>query len=332
MPHFKLEVTPAVKKEAGWEVTALATVLYGSRPPDPPEEVVFGVNGEEFERTETDPESGIARSVMILQSGGYVVTAIRSRARDRDARRTRSFVIREERELTEDEKKLADLKSKIKLAETEKELKKLTEEKPKKPEEEILESERLELQAEQIRLEKARVVKSFSELEPKPKSQEQEALEREEIELARAKVARQLKQEKKEDKEPTRDEKKTAALKARLERVKAEQELKEAERKEVLRPTDLVIDSIGGNGKYRLFITVLSKEKPESIGVGVPDAIVTVIDRHTGQSWETKTGSSGAAIFEVPQFMEHEKIIAVVVEDLPLKDRQLLGPRTPARP
>ena len=110
MPHFKHEVTPAVKKEQGWEVTALAEILYNNRPPDPPEEVIFDVNGEEFERTETNPESGIARSVMVLQAGGYTVTAIRSRAgaRDRDARRKRSFSIREEGALTDEEKKLAD--------------------------------------------------------------------------------------------------------------------------------------------------------------------------------------------------------------------------------
>jgi len=65
---------------------------------------------------------------------------------------------------------------------------------------------------------------------PKPKSPEQESLEREEFELAKAKVARQLKQEKKEDKEPTRDEKKTADLKAKTERVKAEKEFREVEK------------------------------------------------------------------------------------------------------
>lgn len=210
MPHFKLEVTAGVKKEAGWEVTALATVLYRNRPPDPPEEVVFNVNGEEFERTETDPESGIARSVMILQSGGYVVAAIRPRARpdDRDARRTRSFAIREEREPTEDEKKLADLKSKIKLAEAEQELKKLIEEKPKKPEEEVLESERLELQADEVRLNRTR-------------------------------VARQLKEEKKEEKEPTPDEKKLAELKTQTELVKAEKELEKARQEEVPKPKQM---------------------------------------------------------------------------------------------
>lgn len=124
MPHFKLEVTQAVKKEQGWEVTALATVLYGNRPPEPPEEVVFDVNGEEFERSETDPDSGIARSVMILQPGGYVITVYRLKARDE--RRQNRFTIREEkkeREPTPDEKKADELKAKKKLAEAEKELK-----------------------------------------------------------------------------------------------------------------------------------------------------------------------------------------------------------------
>lgn len=127
MPRFSLEVTPAVKREEGWEVTAQVEVLYGNNPPDPPEEVVFDVNGVLFERTETNPESGIASSVMILRPGGYIVTAYRPRAGadDRNTRRMRSFAIREqkEKELTPDERETVSLKAKTKLVEAEKEFK-----------------------------------------------------------------------------------------------------------------------------------------------------------------------------------------------------------------
>ncbi len=135
----------------------------------------------------------------------------------------------------------------------------------------------------------------------KPPSPEQEALERERTELERAKVAHQLKQEKEEDKEP--------------------------------RPTDFTVEKFGGNGKYKLLISVFSKEKPESIGVGIPKAAVTVVNRHTGQSWETKTDFDGTVIFEVPGFTEREKIITIAVKGLPfVKDRQLLGPSAPVHP
>lgn len=64
---------------------------------------------------------------------------------------------------------------------------------------------------------------------PRPKKPEQEKLESEQIELERARIARQLKREKKEDGEPTDDEKKTADLKAKTEQVQAEKALMEAE-------------------------------------------------------------------------------------------------------
>ena len=121
MPKFSLQVTPAVKKGKDWEVTALATVLYGNRAPDPPEEVVFDVNGEEFQRVETSPESGTASSVMLLQSGGYIVTAYRSQARGEA--RTSRFAIREEKKLTKDEKRANALETKVKLIEAEKKFK-----------------------------------------------------------------------------------------------------------------------------------------------------------------------------------------------------------------
>lgn len=139
MPRFSLQVTQPVKKEERWEVTALATVLYGSRPPDPPQEVIFDVNGEEFERVETNANSGIARSVMILQSGGYIVTAYLSRSRD--IRQYQRFVVKEEkkeRKLTPDEEKAvtleaktARLKAEKKLKEAEQELKQVGPPKPK---------------------------------------------------------------------------------------------------------------------------------------------------------------------------------------------------------
>lgn len=130
MPKFSLQVTPAVKKGKHWEVTALATVLYGNRAPEPSEEVVFDVNGEEFQRTETHPESGTASSVMLLQPGGYVVTAYRLRARGEV--RTSRFTIREENKLTRDEKKLADLKTKKQLVQAEKEFKEAKPPEPKR--------------------------------------------------------------------------------------------------------------------------------------------------------------------------------------------------------
>lgn len=178
MPKFSLQVTPAVKKETGWEVTAQAEVLYGNNPPDPPEEVVFDVNGEVFERTETNPESGIARSVMILQSGGYIVTAIRSRAgeRDRDSRRTRTFSIREERKLTENEKKLVEVKAQTELVKAERELEKAKQEeipKPKKPTGDEKKTAELETKTARFKASK-KLMEAEQELKqvepPKPKS------------------------------------------------------------------------------------------------------------------------------------------------------------------
>jgi len=130
MPKFSLQVTPAVKKGKYWEVTALGKVLYGNNPPDPPEEVIFDVNGKEFQRVETNPESGTASSVIPLRSGGYVITAYRSQARGEV--RTCRLTIREEKRPTKDEKELADLKTKKQLVQAEKELKEAKPPEPKR--------------------------------------------------------------------------------------------------------------------------------------------------------------------------------------------------------
>ncbi len=136
---------------------------------------------------------------------------------------------------------------------------------------------------------------------PKPPKPEVEALERERTELERSRVASEKKK------------------------------LETQEKK--LFPTDFTVEKAGNNGKYKLVISVFSKEKPESVGIGIPEVTVTTFDKYTGQSWETKTGPGGVAIFEVPEFEEREKIFTVVAEGVSfVKDRQLLGPRTPARP
>lgn len=175
MPRFSLEVTSAVKREEGWEVTALATVLYGNRAPDPPEEVVFDVNGEEFERTQTNPESGIARSVMIFQSGGYIVTAIRPRAgaNDRDARRTRTFSVREEkkeREPTPDEKRAAEIKSQTELVKAERELEMAKQEEIPKPKRPTRDEKKLVQVRTKIELAEAKQkLRKFMPFEPRPR-------------------------------------------------------------------------------------------------------------------------------------------------------------------
>lgn len=164
-----------------------------------------------------------------------------------------------------------------------------------------------------------------------PKRPEQEALELEQVQLKRAQVSSEHRKLAAQEKKLTADEKKTSALKAKTERIKAEQELKEAERKGIPNPTDLAIDYFGGNGKYKFFITVLSREKPEGIGIGVPGVAVTIFDRHTGQSWGTKTGADGAVIFEVPEFTEREKNITVFARGMEPQFHKLLGPRIPVR-
>ena len=168
---------------------------------------------------------------------------------------------------------------------------------------------------------------------PKPKTPEQEALELERTQLERARVYSERKKLAAQERKPTSDEKRTVALKAKTEWVKAEKDLKEAERKEAPHPTDFSVEKFGDNGKYKLLIFVFLKEKPESAGVGVPEAAVTIMDRHASQSWETKTGPGGTVIFEVPEFTESEKIISAIAEGLPfVKDRQLLGPPAPVHP
>lgn len=129
MPKFSLQVTPAVKVGKYWEVTALGKVLYGNNPPDPPEEVVFEVNGEEFQRVETNSQTGVASSVIPLRSGSYVIAAYRSSARG-EARNQR-VTIHGEKKLTKAEKETEELKAKKKLADAKKELKEAIEGKPK---------------------------------------------------------------------------------------------------------------------------------------------------------------------------------------------------------
>ena len=113
---------------------------------------------------------------------------------------------------------------------------------------------------------------------PKPKSPEQESLEREEINLARAKVARQLKQEKKEDKEPTHDEKKIADLNAKTDRVKAEKGFKEAEQalKKVEPPESKrqikILDTHKRLSKLEVVLQRFGKDsKPEDGGISALD-------------------------------------------------------------
>lgn len=174
MPKFSLQVTPAVKEERGWKVTALATVLYGNRPPEPPEEVVFDVNGEEFGRFETDPDSGIASSAMLLQPGGYVITVYRLKARD--DRRFNRFTIREEKkekELTPDEKRTAEIKSQTELVRAKRELEKVKQEKipkPKKPTRDEKKTVTLKAKTERVRAEKE-LEKARQEKIPKPKEE-----------------------------------------------------------------------------------------------------------------------------------------------------------------
>lgn len=101
--------------------------------------------------------------------------------------------------------------------------------------------------------------------------------------------------------------------------------------KEVPYPTDFVVEDVGDNGKYKLFISVFLKEKPESVGVGVPEVVVTILDKDSGQSWETKTGAGGTVIFDVPEFTEREKNVAVFVGVMKPKYLKLLGPKVPVR-
>jgi len=192
---LSLQVTQPVKREDKWEVTALAVVLYGSMAPEPPREVVFDVNGTEFQRVLTDSESGQARSAMMFSViGEYIVTAYLPDFLT--VRRSHRFMVKEEK-------------------------------------------------------------------------------------------------------------------------------------KEAKRPTDLLVEDIGGNGKYRLVIRVLSKDKSESVGVGVPKARLIIFDNR-GQLRNRQTGADGTVIFSVPDFTEREKSITVLVGGTGLKKTiKLLGRAQP---
>lgn len=65
-----LETTEPTKTDDAWEITAIATVLYQNRPPDPAQEVVFLLNGDEVDRVLTAEESGQAKATIILPSVG----------------------------------------------------------------------------------------------------------------------------------------------------------------------------------------------------------------------------------------------------------------------
>lgn len=65
-----LETTEPTKTDDAWEITAIATVLYQNRPPEPAQEVVFLLNGDEIERILTSDESGQAKSTIVFPSTG----------------------------------------------------------------------------------------------------------------------------------------------------------------------------------------------------------------------------------------------------------------------
>ena len=70
-PDFRiiLEVTEPVKNENGWDITAIATVLYHRQyAPDPPKEVIFSLDGVEIDRISTDSESGQATATINLST------------------------------------------------------------------------------------------------------------------------------------------------------------------------------------------------------------------------------------------------------------------------
>ena len=120
-----LQVTQPVKIDGGWEVKAVSTVLYGSRAPEPPREIIFVVDGAEYERAVSDSDSGMASSVMLFQEiGEHLITVYISDFLS--VRRSHRFMIKEEKEKTPDEKELAVIKAQIECAKAKKELKEIT--------------------------------------------------------------------------------------------------------------------------------------------------------------------------------------------------------------
>lgn len=124
---LNLQVTQPVKVDDVWEVKAVSTVLYGSRAPEPPREIVFVVDGAEYERVMTDFDSGMAITsspMFFRETGEHIITVYVSDFLS--LRRYHRFMIKEEKKLTEDDKKIASIKTKTDLAKAEKELREAT--------------------------------------------------------------------------------------------------------------------------------------------------------------------------------------------------------------
>ena len=116
------EVTQPTKLDDEWEVKAIATVLYGNRAPEPPREIVFAVDGSEYERVMTDSETGIATSVMFFrETGNHIITAFVSDFLS--LMRKHRFYIKEEKKKTPEEKELEVIEARKKRVQAEKELK-----------------------------------------------------------------------------------------------------------------------------------------------------------------------------------------------------------------
>ena len=100
-----LQVTQPIKVDDGWEVKVVATVLYGSRAPDPSRDIVFALDGVEYTRDRSDADSGMVKAVMTVREiGEHVITVFVSDFLS--ARQQHRFTIKEEKKLKREVKVL----------------------------------------------------------------------------------------------------------------------------------------------------------------------------------------------------------------------------------